>query len=536
MMLMPWLLVVFAFGILGFLVGVLTGMIPGFHVNNVVLIALACQGIMGGLCIALFGDGVLCILPLSLAAFLVALAITHTFITFIPAVFLGAPDESTALAVLPGHRMLLQGRGYEAVRLSAIGSMAGLLISFSILGIVRMVMGDPLNLYSGWVRSSAALLLIVIATILVMDERPRGVGKGTVLCGILVKGGSEGCTRISQIPGNAPARVRGRVLRTSGERELWVSDGTDEVHVRLRFGCAPPMGAEVTILGTMKREHTWRSWLRQRALALAVFLLAGGLGVLLLVPEGIAQLTFHILPVPHSDEGAVLLLPLFAGLFGLPMLILSLKGRARIPPQSTEVTPLNRREGLRSAASGTLAGCITGWLPGISSAAAAVLAKHLSPRVERETEGFVLSVSAVNTANAVFNLLALFVIGRARSGAMKGVGTVLGAQLQLWNDISAVPGALVLLLCVVLLAALLSFSATIWLGRRASKILPRVPYRLLALCAIATILMMVLIFSGTIGLLILPTATALGLLPPKIGVRRVHLMGCLIVPTVIFLL
>jgi len=46
---------------------------------------------------------------------------TH-FPWYHPSIFLGAPEADTALAVLPGHALLMEGRGEEAVRLSAIGS------------------------------------------------------------------------------------------------------------------------------------------------------------------------------------------------------------------------------------------------------------------------------------------------------------------------------------------------------------------------------------------------------------------------------
>ena len=34
--------------------------------------------------------------------------ITHTFLNIVPAVYLGVSDADTTLAVLPGHRMLLE--------------------------------------------------------------------------------------------------------------------------------------------------------------------------------------------------------------------------------------------------------------------------------------------------------------------------------------------------------------------------------------------------------------------------------------------
>src|SRR3989344_3202957 len=65
---------------------------------------------------------------LTLAIVIISMSITHTFLDAIPSIFLGAPDSGLELSVLPGHRLLLQGRGYEAVFLTAIGSLFAVII------------------------------------------------------------------------------------------------------------------------------------------------------------------------------------------------------------------------------------------------------------------------------------------------------------------------------------------------------------------------------------------------------------------------
>ncbi len=42
---------------------------------------------------------------------------------------------------------------------------------------------------------------------------------------------------------------------------------------------------------------------------------------------------------------------------------------------------------------------------------------------------------------------------------------------------------------------------------------------------------LVALFCGLPGLLVLGTATLLGLVPPRLGVSRVHLTGCMLLPT-----
>jgi putative membrane protein len=104
---------------------------------------------------------------LSLAVFIVAMAITHTFLDFIPSVFLGAPDSENALAVLPGHRLLLQGKGYEAVKLSTIGCLFCLIIFLILSPLV--IIGTPivyktLQNFIGWI-------LIVVVIFMIAREK-----------------------------------------------------------------------------------------------------------------------------------------------------------------------------------------------------------------------------------------------------------------------------------------------------------------------------------------------------------------------------
>jgi len=92
----------------GCFLGTLTGLTPGLHVNNVAMIALAVG----------WND-------FNVAAMVCAMAIVHTFVDFLPSIFLGAPDSDSFQAVLPGHRMLLEGNGFEAIRLTVAGGLFG---------------------------------------------------------------------------------------------------------------------------------------------------------------------------------------------------------------------------------------------------------------------------------------------------------------------------------------------------------------------------------------------------------------------------
>lgn len=104
--------------LVGIGIGVITGITPGIHVNLVCTLLLAAFPFLpfSGL------DAVI---------FIIALAITHSFLDIIPSIYLGAPDSATALGVLPGHRYLLSGNGFMAVKLSSLGALAGMLFGLA---------------------------------------------------------------------------------------------------------------------------------------------------------------------------------------------------------------------------------------------------------------------------------------------------------------------------------------------------------------------------------------------------------------------
>jgi len=94
-----------------------TGLIPGIHIN-----------LVGVSIVSLSASLLASINPLYLLIFIVATAITHTFLDFIPSVFLGCPDTDTELSILPGHELLKKGQGYSAIMLTAYGSLAAIFL------------------------------------------------------------------------------------------------------------------------------------------------------------------------------------------------------------------------------------------------------------------------------------------------------------------------------------------------------------------------------------------------------------------------
>ncbi|MDO8555974.1 MAG: tripartite tricarboxylate transporter permease [Nanoarchaeota archaeon] len=94
--------------IIGMFLGIITGLTPGVHINLVATLLLALTGYVSG-----FGEVV--------AFAILAMSIMHVFLDALPSIFLGAPDATMAMAVLPGHQLLQEGRGVEAIFWSNFG-------------------------------------------------------------------------------------------------------------------------------------------------------------------------------------------------------------------------------------------------------------------------------------------------------------------------------------------------------------------------------------------------------------------------------
>lgn len=102
--------------------GIVFGLVPGTHINNLLPLILSFSLIFPS--------------AHALATFIVALSIAQTLVSYIPSVFLGAPNEETALSVLPGHRLLLAGRGYEAIKLTVLASLFSILLTLALVAIL----------------------------------------------------------------------------------------------------------------------------------------------------------------------------------------------------------------------------------------------------------------------------------------------------------------------------------------------------------------------------------------------------------------
>lgn len=131
------LLLVFLMGMAGAVMGSFTGLVPGIHVNTLAAVMLASYPSLFS-AISSFADPGL--VPVLVCSCILSASVTHSFMDFIPSVFLGAPDADEALTMLPGHRLLMNGKGMTAVRAAASGSMVGSLSAVGLSVPIQYIM------------------------------------------------------------------------------------------------------------------------------------------------------------------------------------------------------------------------------------------------------------------------------------------------------------------------------------------------------------------------------------------------------------
>ncbi len=167
----------------GIAVGVVTGLLPGLHVNVVAALLVATVATTNT---ATWG--------VPAAVFVVAVSVTHAFFDYVPSLFLGVPGAEV-YALLPGQKMIRAGRGAEALALAVWGTWGGLLGGFAVAALLLVLSLSGLDLLRWAERALQPWLfwvLAVICVVLVLSERRRGWAALLFVCsgllGVVVLG------------------------------------------------------------------------------------------------------------------------------------------------------------------------------------------------------------------------------------------------------------------------------------------------------------------------------------------------------------
>ena len=131
----------------------------------------------------------------------------------------------------------------------------------------------------------------------------------------------------------------------------------------------------------------------------------------------------------------------------------------------------------------------------------------------------------MNTVNMFISIIALFTIEKARNGAIVIVSKII-QTLTLQN--------LIIFVAVSLVASGLASILTLFFAKKFSKLISKINYRLLCLSIILLIVILSFVFSGFLGFFVLVISTSVGLIPALKGFGRNHLMGCLLLPVILY--
>ncbi len=139
--------------------------IPGLHIYNLL-------GLLLWICFQTITTGT--IAPEIIVAVIVATISAYAVGNTIPAILLAAPDESALHTVLPGQKMLLAGKGREAVMFTAHGSFAALLAILVALPLLPMILPtiyDVTRPHTHWIIWAIILFML-------LSEWPKPIPPG----------------------------------------------------------------------------------------------------------------------------------------------------------------------------------------------------------------------------------------------------------------------------------------------------------------------------------------------------------------------
>ena len=126
--------------------------------------------------------------------------------------------------------------------------------------------------------------------------------------------------------------------------------------------------------------------------------------------------------IPNIDN---VLFPLLSGLFGFSVLFLSLMQNTSVPSQKTDVKlDLDLKDSGKAVVGATSVGFMASFLPGLGSSQAAIIATQFLREIG--DKGFMVLVGGINTVNFTLSLITLYVLDKARNGAVLAMTEIVG--------------------------------------------------------------------------------------------------------------
>ncbi len=385
--------------IIGTAIGIITGLLPGIHSNLASSAIAAYIGLDGN-----FSNE-------AIAVMIISMGVAHSITDNIPSILLGMPDAEKIMSALPSQRMLLEGKGIDAVMLSITGTLFGTILAVAMMPITVLFF----SVAYFQIKWAIGYILLVLLTILMMNEK-------------------------------------------------------------------------------------------KKMQSLLILIFTGILGIFV----------FRL----NMKEP---LLPLLTGLFGTSALIFGLINRNTIPKQHHNACEIKKDEWLKPSFVSLVMGILSSFLPGLGPSQIASLG---SKAIKKITErGYIVLSSALSTVNLIAGIAAFYAIGKSRSGVIAAIEGITG-NISLYDT--------TIMAFASLAAGGIATIFTIYLAKRMISIIHKVNYSKLCLSIILFVMLIVLLISGLTGLMVLLTASAIGIITITKEIPRQNMMGCLILPVLLF--
>ena len=213
---------------------------------------------------------------------------------------------------------------------------------------------------------------------------------------------------------------------------------------------------------------------------------------------------------------------LLGGLFGLSTIAAAFASKTKIPKQHLK-TKITKKEFISGGFLGFIAGLVAGIIPGIGSSQSAILLNKLSNI--KGARKYIISLGAINTTAAILSVIAIFLIGRARSGIAVAINHIT-TTITIDN--------ILLFMCVSLISASIASILTLNLSKKATTYITPKRYTKINSFIFVFVLLSIIWISGLIGLLIAISGMFLGIYTQISHVKKSILMNALVVPIILY--
>lgn len=229
-----------------------------------------------------------------------------------------------------------------------------------------------------------------------------------------------------------------------------------------------------------------------------------------------------VFSIPNLSEP---LFPMLSGLFGISGLLISYFENTSIPMQTIDNRiKLKTKDLIKAIFGSSIAVFFIQFFPGLGPAQGAVISNQIVKDVK--DKGYLAMVGAMGTMSVVFSLVTFYTLDKAKDGTIVVISKLLEINYNYF----------LILIFVFLVAGSISVFLTLFFSKIFSRLIVQVNYKVLVISIIVFIFLMSILLNGWIGIIVLITSTAIGLIAPLKGIGRNHAMGCLILPVILYFL